>query len=99
MNPLHIERTHTLGLARAQEVADTWVTEGEQRWGLRCSREPQPDGSYRVAFKHSGATGHLLVTADRFELDASLGFLLNAYRSRIEEAMNEQLDRLLQPQG
>jgi Putative polyhydroxyalkanoic acid system protein (PHA_gran_rgn) len=97
MNPLLIERSHQLGLERALAVAQAWVAEGEQRWGVRCTRHPEPGGGERIGFKHSGASGHLLVTADRFVLEARLGFLLNAYRARIEAAMNAELDRLLQP--
>ena len=48
-----------------------------------------------VAFSRSGVSGTLHVTSDRFELDAKLGFLLGAFKGRIEAEIVKNLDDLL----
>ncbi len=54
----------------------------------------------RIAFTRSGVSGELRVAGDRFELDAKLGFLLGAFKDRIEQEASKNLDDLLaQPRG
>ena len=48
-----------------------------------------------MQFTRSGVNGKLKVTADRFELDAKLGFLLGAFKERIESEIVKNLDTLL----
>ena len=48
-----------------------------------------------VSFTRSGVNGELKVTKDRFELDARLGFLLGAFKDRIEGEIVKNLDLLL----
>ena len=48
-----------------------------------------------VEFTRAGVDGRLAVTADAFELRAKLGFLLGAFRDRIESEIEENLDALL----
>ena len=43
----------------------------------------------------SGVSGSLHVTKDTFELDAKLGFLLGAFKDRIEGEIVKNLDALL----
>jgi hypothetical protein len=49
-----------------------------------------------VRFKRSGASCELRVTGDRFELHAKLGFLLGAFKDRIESEIVKNLDTLLE---
>jgi putative polyhydroxyalkanoate system protein len=48
-----------------------------------------------VQFARSGVNGTLRVSADHFELDAKLGFLLGAFKERIEGEIVKNLDELL----
>ncbi len=48
-----------------------------------------------VEFTRAGVDGKLVVTGDAFELDARLGFLLGAFRSRIEAEIEENVDEVL----
>jgi len=48
-----------------------------------------------VEFTRAGVDGRLIVTGDAFELDAKLGFLLGAFRGRIESEIEGYLDTLL----
>jgi hypothetical protein len=48
-----------------------------------------------VCFSRSGVQGELQVTKDTFELDAKLGFLVGAFKGRIEAEITEMLNQLL----
>ena len=91
MAEIHIHRAHSLGLEGAQRLARDWQTQAERDWGLRCTahafEEPQ-----RIAFERPGLQGSLRVSAEAFELQLTLGFLLSAYRARIEAELQRRLD-------
>ncbi len=94
MPELRIEREHALGLAAARQVADDWMAAASRDYGLSCVKESD-DGCDRIAFSRSGVSGQVRVTANRFELDAKLGFLLGAFKDRIEAEISRNLDQLL----
>jgi putative polyhydroxyalkanoate system protein len=93
---LHISREHTLGLHAARKLAFTWAEHVEAQFGMVCTYE---EGRSRdeVCFTRSGVDGTLSVTKDRFELRAQLGFLVGAFKGRIESEIVKNLDDLLQP--
>jgi putative polyhydroxyalkanoate system protein len=91
---IHIERDHQLGLARARELAFKWAETAEQRLDMACTYE-EGKASDLVTFTRSGVNGELRVTKDRFELHARLGFLLGAFKDRIEKEITRNLDELL----
>ena len=94
MANLHISRQHALGLAQARKLAFQWAEQVEKEFGMECTYE---EGKTRdeVSFTRSGVNGTLLVTKDHFELDAKLGFLLGAFKDRIEGEIVKNLDTLL----
>lgn len=94
MANLHIRREHALGLKAARKVALTWAEEVEDEFGMDCSYE-EGDASDLVHFSRSGVDGTLKVMPDHFELDAKLGFLLGAFKHRIEAEIVKNLDELL----
>jgi putative polyhydroxyalkanoate system protein len=94
MADIHIQRKHQLGLAGARKVAWQWAEQAESDFGMACTYEEGQE-SDEVGFSRSGVSGTLLVTADHFELDAKLGFLLGAFRERIEGEIVKNLDELL----
>jgi putative polyhydroxyalkanoate system protein len=91
---VHILRKHTLGLPEARKIAFRWAEQVEKDFGMACTYD---EGSTQddVAFARSGVSGNLLVTHDKFELDAKLGFLLGAFKDRIEGEIVKNLDALL----
>ena len=97
MPDIHIERPHSLGLAKARELAFRWAEEAENRLGMECTYQ-EGKASDLVSFTRAGANGELRVTKDRFELHARLGFLLGAFRDRIESEIVKNLDALLEQQ-
>lgn len=94
MPEIHIQRKHQLGLTDARKVAWQWAEQAENDFGMACTYE-EGGACDEVAFTRSGVSGTLLVTADHFELDAKLGFLLGAFRERIESEIVKNLDELL----
>ena len=91
MADLHIVRAHSLGLARAREIALQWAEEVEQKFGMECVYE-EGGSADLVRFSRSGVRGELHVAKDRFELDAKLGFLLGTFKGRIESEITKLLD-------
>jgi molybdate transport repressor ModE-like protein len=62
---------------------------------MECTYE-EGKTSDLVSFTRSGVNGELRVTKDRFELHARLGFLLGAFKDRIEAEIVKNLDALLE---
>ena len=94
MADLHIRREHALGLAAARKIAFSWAEQVEREFSMQCTYQ---EGSTEdtVSFVRSGVHGTLLVTKDHFNLDAKLGFLLGAFKGRIEAEIVKTLDQLL----
>ena len=98
MANLHILREHTLSLLAARKIAVTWAEQVEADFGMECSYE-EGKAADQVTFSRSGVNGTLHVTTDRFELDAKLGFLLGAFKGKIESEIVKNLDDLLAPKA
>ncbi len=96
MADLHILREHALGLAAARKIAFNWAEQVEAEFGMECIYE-EGKSQDMVSFTRSGVNGSLLVTKDRFELHAKLGFLLGAFKDKIEAEIVKNLDTLLAP--
>ena len=91
---LHIVREHDLGLPAARKIAFAWAEQVKSDFGMECNYE-EGKVADQLAFSRSGVNGTLQVTADRFELDAKLGFLLGAFKGKIEAEIVKNLDDLL----
>jgi putative polyhydroxyalkanoate system protein len=94
MADIHIEREHALGLAAARKLAWQWAEQAENQFDMSCTYEEGKKAD-EVQFTRSGVSGCLHVTEDRFVLDAKLGFLLGAFKERIESEIVKNLDTLL----
>jgi putative polyhydroxyalkanoate system protein len=94
MADIHIERDHQLGMGGARKLAWRWAEQAENDFDMSCTYE-EGDDCDEVQFSRSGVTGTLKVSADKFELDARLGFLLGAFKDRIESEIVKNLDELL----
>jgi len=91
---LHIVRKHALGLRVARKIAFNWAEQVENDLGMSCTYE-EGRSSDKVCFSRSGVQGELLVTKDKFALDAKLGFLVGAFKGRIEAEITGMLNQLL----
>ena len=94
MADIHIHRDHTFSLAKARKIAFEWAEQAENEFGMECTYE-EGDTEDLVSFSRSGVKGTLKVCKKRFELDAQLGFLLGAFKDKIEGEIVKNLDQLL----
>ena len=94
MPDIRILREHALGLPQARKLAFRWAQTAEAKLGMACSYE-EGKTSDLLSFSRSGVNGELKVTASKFELEARLGFLLGAFKDRIEAEITKNLDELL----
>ena len=94
MPDIHLEREHQLGLAKARKIAMQWAELAEERFGMECT-VLEGKTSDTIEFTRSGVKGELLVEANRFTVDAKLGFLIGAFSKTIESEIEKNLDGLL----
>lgn len=94
MAQILIDRQHPLGLAQARLTAAQWIKDAEDRLDLSCELI-RGDERDEVRFSRSGLSGTLEVSAERFRLQAQLGFLLSAFKDRIESEIQKNLDELI----
>ncbi|MEN9315227.1 MAG: hypothetical protein RIS35_1620 [Pseudomonadota bacterium] len=88
MSEIHIRRPHTIGVKKAKVAAQKVADDLAQEFGV----ESNWDGDV-LRFAHKGVEGELSVTKDEVVLNAKLGFLLSAFKSRIEAHVNDNFDR------
>ena len=94
MADIHIDREHTLGLQAARQIAVKWAAQAEAQFGMEC-RYQEGDASDLLSFSRSGVRGTLSVTKDGFVLAAKLGFLLGAFKEKIQAEIVKNLDTLI----
>ena len=94
MAEIRIRRDHTLGLARARNVAWKWAEHVEKEYEMECT-VVEGETSDTVQFKRSGVNGSMIVTAEHFEVSAKLGLLMGAFAGQIQAEVARQLDEAL----
>ena len=94
MPDIHIHRNHHLGFLQARKIAFAWAEMAEKKFDMECTYE-EGDTEDTLVFSRTGVKGTLLVDAHQFEMKAQLGFLLGAFKDRIEQEIGDQLDALL----
>ena len=94
MPDIHIHRNHHLGFLQARKIAFAWAEKAEKKFDMECTYE-EGDTEDTLVFSRTGVKGTLLVDAHQFEMKAQLGFLLGAFKDRIEQEIGDQLDALL----
>lgn len=88
MSTIHLQRRHKLGLKKARLAAQKVADDMAESFDMQSDW----DGN-ALSFSRSGLSGCLTVSRDRVVLDAKLGVLLAAFRSRIEQRLQEDFDR------
>ena len=94
MADIRIHRKHALGLAKARDIAFTWAEDAEKNLCMSCTYEEGKTEDC-VSFTRSGVNGTLKVSKDGFELHAKLGFLVGAFKDKIEAEISKNLDTIL----
>ncbi len=100
MANIHIERAHGMSLAQARRTARLWAEKAQQKFDLQCDYQESQNGQEGteadlLTFTRSGLSGTLTVTAELFEVQAKLGFMLGAFKERIEAEIAKSLDALI----
>ena len=94
MADINITRAHGMSFGDARKAAFKWAEQAEAKFDMECTYE-EGKASDLVTFTRSGVNGELRVTPDSFQLDARLGFLLGAFKARIEGEIVKNLDELI----
>lgn len=94
MADINITRQHGMTFAEARKAAFKWASQAEEKFDMACTYE-EGKTSDLCGFTRSGVSGTLVVDQDRFELNAKLGFLLGAFKDRIEGEIVKNLDALI----
>ncbi len=94
MADIYLERKHDLGMPEARKIAFKWAEQVEIHYDMQCTYE-EGKTKDNVGFKRSGVDGTLVVTKESFVLEAKLGFLLGAFKDKIEGEITKNLDALL----
>ena len=94
MADINITRQHGMSLADARKAAFKWAEQAEEKFDMECTYE-EGKTSDVCGFTRSGVSGTLTVDKDTFELYAKLGFLLGAFKDKIESEIVKNLDALI----
>jgi putative polyhydroxyalkanoate system protein len=87
MSTIELKRDHALGLKKAKAAAQRVADEMEREFGMDC----EWDGNV-LRFQRTGVSGELVVQRAHVEVHAKLGFLLAAFKGRIEETIHRNFD-------
>ena len=87
MSTIDLRRDHALGLRKARTAAQRVADEMEREFGMSCAWEGNV-----LRFERTGVHGELVVAKDHVELHAKLGFLLAAFKGRIEDTIHRNFD-------
>ena len=88
MADIALQRKHKLGLKKAKDAAQKVADELAEAFDMESEWEGNT-----LSFERSGVSGQLLVTKDSVSVDAKLGFLLSAFKPKIEEQINKNFDK------
>ena len=94
MTTIQLHREHPLGFEKARLIAKKWGEKSTEKFDMTCSYQ-EGEAADCLEFSRSGVKGSLKVTANTFELDATLGFLFGAFKDKILSEMNQKLDELI----
>ena len=89
MADIDIHRVHNLGVKAARSAAERMAEHLGKKFGLSGEWEGNV-----LSFERPGVTGSLAVSDKDLRLSVSLGFLLKAMKSSIENAIVHELDAL-----
>ncbi len=88
MSDIKISRKHRLGIKKARVAAQKVANDLSSAYGMTSEWEGDV-----LKFHRSGVNGALTVSKDAVHVDAKLGLLLSAFKSKIEEHINDNFDR------
>jgi len=91
---INITRQHGMTFGDARKAAFKWAEQAEAKFDMECSYEEGKTTDV-CGFTRSGVSGTLTVDKETFVLTAKLGFLLGAFKDKIEGEIIKNLDALI----
>ncbi len=89
MSDIHARKVHNLSLEDAKKAAQKLADQLEKDFQL----ESQWQGN-TLNFTRSGLKGKLDVTEKELVLDISLGFMLKAFKGKIQSEISKNMDNM-----
>jgi len=89
---ISIKRAHHGNLADARKMAEKVAVKLEKDYQLKSTWAGDV-----MNFARSGVNGTLAITAQELKIDIKLGFLAGAFKSTIADAVEKNLDALINP--
>ncbi len=90
MAMIKIKRKHSMGQKKACEKVETIA----QKLQKDLDAEYHWEGSALV-FSRTGASGKITVRESDLDVEVKLGMLLSALKGKVEQTLNEELDKQL----
>ena len=91
MSRVRIQRPHSLGSQEVRRRFGEMEASLQQQYGLTVAWEGQSG-----AFHGHGITGQVQVAEDHIAIDMHLGMMVWPFTHRIQESLEQQVDRLLE---
>ncbi len=90
MANIHIERTHHLGLEEARQHVEQFAEQLKEELSVEYHWKGND-----LLFKRSGANGTVQLSPGCITCDVKLSMLLTPMKGKIEDAINDKLNRSL----
>jgi putative polyhydroxyalkanoate system protein len=87
MADIEVQRDHALGLKKAKAAAQKVADEMAENFDMESEWEGNT-----LHFSRSGVSGELTVTKNSVQMNAKLGFLLTAFKPKIEAQIEKNFD-------
>jgi putative polyhydroxyalkanoate system protein len=87
MADIEVQRDHALGLKKAKAAAQKVADEMAENFDMESEWEGNT-----LHFSRSGVSGELTVTKNSVLMNAKLGFLLTAFKPKIEAQIEKNFD-------
>ncbi len=95
MSDITYQRSHTLGLEKARELAQEWVAGAAGKLGLSCDYQEGAEQD-TVTFERMGVKGAMKVSGTEFDLQVKLGMMMAALKPMIEAEVSKSLGRIIE---
>ncbi len=90
MSDISIKRNHNTSVVEAKKIADKVAAKLEKDYQLKSNWAGDV-----LNFARSGVNGTLAVSAKDFKIHVKLGFLMVAFKGPIQNAIEENLNKML----
>jgi len=95
MSDITLHYAHTLGLAKARDLARQWAGGAARQLGLSCQHTEGAEQD-TITFERMGVNGTMTVTGTSFDLKVKLGLMMAPFRPMVEAEINKNLSRIIE---